>query len=105
MTVNDAGPPPGDAAACVYIDVSTYDQSCTRTSDCVAITAGMVCTGECECGGALINVDGQARYDQAISAIVPPMCACPTWGNPTCAGGRCVYCGITPSQPGCPDGG
>jgi hypothetical protein len=72
VTVADAGPPPPvDAAACVNVDVSTYDQSCTQSSDCVEVTAGMVCTGGCSCGGSLINADGQARYDQAIAGIVP----------------------------------
>lgn len=100
----DAGPPPADAAACVNIEVSTYDQSCTTSSDCVEVTAGMVCTGECSCGGSLINVDGQPRYDEATAGIVPAMCSCPTWGEPACVQDKCVFC-LGSNQPGCPDGG
>src|ERR1019366_7166364 len=105
VTAVDAGPPPSDAATCVNIDLSTYDQSCTQSSDCVSVTAGTLCSGECACRGSLINVDGQARYNQAITGIVPAMCACPSWGEPACVQDRCVFCGFTPNQPGCPDGG
>ena len=105
VTTDDAGPPPTDATTCVNIDVSVYDQSCTQSSDCAEVTAGMVCTGECACGGSLINVDGQARYNQATTAIVSAMCACPTWGEPYCVQNRCAFC-LGPNQAaGCPDGG
>jgi len=106
VTVDDAGPPSRDAAAtCVDIDVTTYDQSCTQSSDCLEITAGMFCTGGCSCGGSLINVDGQARYNQAISGIVPGACSCPAWGAPTCVQDKCVFCLGPNPAPGCPDGG
>lgn len=101
VTADDAGPPPADAAACVNIDVSSYDQSCMQSSDCIVVTDGMVCTGECACGGSLINVDGQARYEQATAGIVPAVCSCPAWGEPTCVQDRCVFC----LEPGCGDGG
>jgi hypothetical protein len=105
VTTDDAGPPPGDAAACVNIDVTTYDQSCTTSADCVEITSGMVCTGDCTCGGAVINVDGQSRYDQQIAGIMTGLCACPTFGEPVCVQDRCVLCLGPDPAAGCPDGG
>ena len=110
---SDAGPPPADAAVeaepdageCVTIDLSTYDRSCQQTSDCVDITSGTLCSGDCLCGGSAINVDGQARYQQAISGLVPGGCGCPYFGSPTCVLGQCVICGNVNQSPGCPDGG
>jgi hypothetical protein len=104
VTADDAGQPSSDAAECVNVDVSSYDQSCTQSSDCIEVTAGMVCTGECSCGGSLINVDGQAHYNQATAGIVPATCSCTTWGEPTCVQNKCVFC-LGANQPGCPDGG
>jgi hypothetical protein len=107
VDVIDAGPPP-DAGVCVNVDVSTYDQSCTVDSDCVEISAGLLCDKDCLCGGSTINGDGQARYDAAIAPLgTGPACSCPGFGNPRCVKGHCTMCGGpgAPNQPGCPDGG
>jgi hypothetical protein len=75
--------------ACVYVDPSAYDQSCKQDSDCVGITPGEVCDSNCECGGAAINVDGEARYEQAISSVPPGLgCGCPA-SLVTCTAGAC----------------
>jgi len=103
VIARDAGAP---SRTCVNVDASTYDQSCAQDSDCIDVTAGMLCSGECACGGSLINVDGQARYAQAVASIVSAACGCPTAGVPTCVQDRCVFCGIPGYEaPGCPDGG
>jgi hypothetical protein len=108
----DAGSPPadggsggGDAGQCVNIDLSTYDQSCKSASDCVGINSGEVCSGTCECGGALVNKSEEARYDKAVSGIDFAECPCPALGVPACISGRCTFCGLGGSSPGCPDGG
>ena len=106
--IADAGPPPEDADVCVTVDPSTYDRSCQQTSDCIDITSGTLCSSGCLCGGTAINVDGQAQYEQAISALPPgEACGCPYFGMATCVQGQCVICGGPQAQQpiGCPDGG
>jgi hypothetical protein len=86
----------------VFIDPSTYDQSCKVDADCVPITAGDICTGACLCGGVTINRSGQARYDAAISGIMPGPCLCPAQPVPQCIGGTCGFCTGGPTDPpGC----
>jgi hypothetical protein len=104
-SVTDAGSPAADADGCVDIVLSTYDESCQEDSDCIGITAGEVCNGSCDCGGAVINVSGQARYEQAISGIVFADCPCIAGPIPTCVQGTCTRCGLGANPPGCPDGG
>jgi hypothetical protein len=107
----DAQPPPDsaapDAGQCVDIELSTYDQSCQESSDCVAIYSGTVCTGagSCLCPGSAINQSGQARYDAVINSLTftGPPCACPFFGSPTCASGTCVMCVPGSGTAGCPD--
>jgi hypothetical protein len=82
-----------------------FYQSCNVDSDCVEITSGTVCNGSCECGGSVINVDGQARYNQATAGIVPGACSCPAWGSPTCVQDKGVFCLGPNLAPGCPDVG
>jgi hypothetical protein len=105
VDVVDAGP--ADAGLCVDVDLSTYDQSCKGDSDCVEISAGLLCSGNCACGGSTINVDGQARYDQEIAPIDFGLCPCPAEGVPRCVTGKCTLCGSLGQNqpPGCPDGG
>jgi hypothetical protein len=107
----DAQPPPDsappDAGQCVDIELSTYDQSCQESSDCVAIYSGTVCTsaGSCLCPDSAINQSGQARYDAVINSLTftGPPCACPFFGSPTCASGTCVMCVPGSGTAGCPD--
>ena len=104
---------------CVDIDVSTYDTSCKVDSDCIDVTPGVICQDESGClcgGGGAINVDGQAQYQAAISAVSPsrgPVCECPVFGAARCVQGQCVYCpvdfsadaGDGPLPLKCPGGG
>jgi predicted small lipoprotein YifL len=101
--VTDAGL--GEVDGCVDIVVSTYDESCQQDSDCIGITAREVCSGSCGCGGAVINVSGQARCEQAISGIVFAGCPCFIGPAPTCVQGTCALCGFGAGPPGCPDAG
>jgi hypothetical protein len=105
----DSGPPiiedggvfeDGSTGTCVDIDLSTYDQSCNTTSDCIDILSGEVCDGTCDCFGSPVNISEQARYDQAISGIEFAECGCPAFPPPQCIGGMCLNCG-DPSNP-CP---
>jgi hypothetical protein len=36
---------PDSGEVCVKIDLSTYDRSCNRNSDCIAVASGQVCSG------------------------------------------------------------
>ena len=97
---------------CVDIDVSTYDTSCNADSDCIIVNAGHICSGyTCLCGNATINVDGQARYNAAMSSLTPggPGCGCPAFGQARCVQSTCTYCptsiGSEPAPAGCPDAG
>ena len=89
------------------IDLSAYDQSCKVDSDCMEITSGLICPTSCQCGGSVINVSGQAQYDQAIESIGSDgtSCPCDPGGVPRCVSGQCLLCGFGESQAGCPDGG
>jgi hypothetical protein len=103
VTVSDGG---ADAKACVDISLSDYDTSCTTASDCFGIQVGKVCSGSCECGGTLVNVSGQAKYEAAVSGIEFSECPCPSAGEPACLHGVCAYCGGgSMTSPDCPDGG
>jgi len=95
----------GEASACVDIVVSSYDQSCKTSADCVGITAGTLCSGSCDCGGSTINKDGIARYDAAISGLTFSACPCVAAGKPECVFGSCTICGFGSKTPGCPDAG
>ncbi len=97
----DAGTPPPVIDGCVDIVLSTYDQSCVKSSDCIGVTAGEVCTGACACGGAVINVSEESRYDQAISEVQTEGCPCPPPAMPVCVEGSCTTCTVG----NCPDGG
>lgn len=84
---------------CVDVVLSSYDTSCQTSSDCISITAGQICAGDCACGGATINASGQARYDAAISSIQLGECACPLEGTPQCLQSQCTICTGGPSDP------
>jgi hypothetical protein len=94
-----------DASACVDINLASYDQSCKKTSDCISITSGEICSGQCNCGGSTINKSGEGQYESAISGLTLEDCPCVEEGSPTCVLGMCVMCGGPKSPPGCPDGG
>jgi hypothetical protein len=93
------------ATGCVNVDLSTYDRSCNKDSDCVEITSGMMCPGGCSCGGSAINVDGLCRYDQTVAPLASSggVCNCPADFGACCRAGRCVddFCCLN----ACPDAG
>jgi hypothetical protein len=93
-----------EAAGCVYVDLSTYDRSCKADSDCIDITPGSICPGSCACGGAAVNIDGQARYQAAIKSVGLGFCQCPIAGPSYCVMGECTHCNLGSGQ-GCTDGG
>jgi hypothetical protein len=96
------GGPNSDAASCVTIDVSTYDRSCQQASDCVTISAGTFCDGECGCGGSTINADGQSRYAAQLASITQGDCFCPNEPTPECIENVCTICTGSPTDPpGC----
>ena len=97
------------ATGCVNVDLSAYDRSCARDSDCMFIWAGMSCPGGCTlaCGlvNAAINVDSQGCYEQTLAplkaavrtprgaASVETECHCPNETGspgPACVQGVCT---------------
>jgi hypothetical protein len=80
----------GAGGSCVNVDLSSYDQSCNRASDCTYIQSGEVCSGQCGCGNALINASGEARYQKATSSIDWADCFCPAGPVPQCINHRCI---------------
>jgi hypothetical protein len=79
-----------DTASCSVFDGSSYDQSCTADSDCVAVRDPRVC-----CGGQAINVTARAQYMAAVSSegtgcFSGPGCtvSCGV-ALPCCISGRC----------------
>ena len=85
---------------CVDVILSTFDQACDQSSDCVAITSGTVCTGACLCGGnAAINVSDQGLYLSEVKAVGLGACGCPLGPSPACINHRCVPCTGGPSDP------
>ena len=75
-------------------DVSAYDRSCTNDFDCASIGVGVWCPGDCYCpGNATINVDGQARYEQALAQVSLNYdcdCSDAAWPEPVCLQGVCT---------------
>ncbi len=102
-TVVDAGQ---DGSACVDVDLATYDQSCQSASDCMGITAGVLCPRACTCGGAAVNVAERLRYQTTVARLGTLACPCAAPAPIACVQNRCTVCGFGPNQPaGCPDGG
>ena len=98
--MGDAGPDAATDAArdkCTLV-ASSYDQSCTSDSDCVAVWFGDVCTtacAGCEPNGA-INVSSTNAYgtDARNATDASTVCPCPPpMGHACCsAQGVCGYC-------------
>jgi hypothetical protein len=89
------------------ISGSSYDQSCTQSSDCVQELAGDFCTCGCACGGTAINVRAQKQYESDLSDVTSngcvKLCPCPAGGYPVCVHGTCELDGSVFSTP--PDAG
>lgn len=97
-----------DGGRCVNVDLSSYDLSCEQASDCVFIQSGDVCSGQCGCSNAVVNADGEARYEAAIAGakVKTAPCLCIDRGRPRCVQNRCTLCGGASGEPpGCGDGG
>jgi hypothetical protein len=97
--VADAG---ADAGHCINMDLSSYDRSCSTDVECIPVSSGQQCDGQCNCPNAVINAKGTMQYQQALGSISPGFCQCPatlSWG---CQGGQCVIC---PAGGPCPDAG
>ena len=76
---------------------SSYDQSCTVNSDCVAVGLGnacFVCEIGCVANAAISkSAEGQYRSDVAKSPAEGADCGCPAGipGGPCCIGGMCQF--------------
>ena len=80
------------------IEASSYDQSCTTDTDCVAISAQDSCSlCAFNCNNATINVSAMTRYESDIdyttanfsSHGLACLTACIQEGAPCCVGGTC----------------
>lgn len=88
---------PSDAGACVTIDPSVYDTSCSSDADCMSISSGMVCSSGCEgaCPNTAINVTGKAHYQaevKPLSTVTAKACDCAQDSAVACIAGVCTYC-------------
>jgi hypothetical protein len=106
-----------DGATCVNLDTASFDQSCDRDSDCVAVPGEgsddggfgcpfnpVFCNGYCACRLATINVSAQASYEAALSPVIPGTCSCPAVSTPSCKNHLCTmsWCTTGEAAPGCP---
>jgi hypothetical protein len=89
-----------DDVGCLEVDLSKFDRSCNSGSDCIII-ANVLCPA-CACPGAAINVNGEARYEEAFSHRPPALlgpngqvetCGCAADQTPPslCLDGVCTY--------------
>jgi hypothetical protein len=107
-TNSDSAVPPGDGAACVEINPSSFNVSCTSASDCIAVQVGQVCSGTCDCGGTgAISASDQAKYTAAIVPVqFDETCPCLPLPPPICLSGVCTRCDLSSSEPAaCRNGG
>jgi len=79
------------------IQASSYDQTCSADTDCVAIAVGDACYPciiICASGGA-INRSAMASYESDVSKTIGGgetsnvQCGCPAAFFPCCRGGTC----------------
>lgn len=78
------------AAACTgttIVDVTEYDQSCTKDADCVVVKDGDIC---CGCPDAAINVSELERYQDDLGTC-DAQCDIGCVGDPiaVCSAGKC----------------
>jgi hypothetical protein len=92
-----------DGAACITIDPSSAEVSCSGDSDCKEFPGGTICSGGCACSGTAINTASYAKYVDELKSITTLACPCHAAGQPRCVQGACILCGY--GAPGCPDGG
>ena len=84
--------PFADAAACIAVDVSSVDTSCTTALDCVVVPNGTCCNGTCFCNTAVVNVSAAGAFAATGEGTCsgPGACSCPVDPRPGCAAGKCV---------------
>jgi hypothetical protein len=82
-----------DGGSCVDIVLSTYSRSCNKPSDCILITAGEVCDGDCSCDGSPVSASEESRYDSAIASIHLGGCFCSKAPVPECIDHTCTLAG------------
>ncbi len=96
----------GDGAACVTVDLKSFDTTCKGDGDCTLVSTGTICTGGCACSNSTINKGDAAKYAAATAGVKPNACPCAAAGTPRCVQGTCTLCTFGPgAPPGCPDGG
>jgi hypothetical protein len=84
-----------DGGTCINIDLSTYDRSCNRDSDCVLVSSSPCTT--CMCCNASVSAHEQTRYQQDIARLpVAPWqvarCQCPAEpAHASCVQGQCSW--------------
>jgi hypothetical protein len=85
----------GDASA-QTITATSYDQTCQKDSDCVAIEEGNFCLPGANngCTNAAINKGALAQYRADLAKTQGGVCygvtGCPEEGAPCCASGKCT---------------
>lgn len=95
-----------DAGTCVNVDPADYDASCAVDADCTLIITGLVCSGQCGCGGNTpVNVAGGARFKAAVAGIDFLACPCVAAPPVRCMANRCTECDFGTQAPACRDGG
>jgi len=84
-----------DASAQIIMG-SSYDQSCQKDSDCVAIEEGDFCRPGANngCTNAAINRSALAQYQADLATTTAGVCyglaGCPLESGPCCQNGRCT---------------
>jgi hypothetical protein len=56
------------------IVASSFDQSCSKASDCVGVFQGTPACCDIECPNVAINIKDRSRYEVALSADAPTNC-------------------------------
>jgi hypothetical protein len=70
------------------------------------IRTGLLCSGQCACGGNTpINVAGEARFQASIAGLDFMDCPCSAPPPVRCVANRCTECDFGSQAPGCADGG
>jgi hypothetical protein len=82
-------PPDAGSGGQCSIEATSYNQSCTGASDCVAVYSGALCGSSCACANSAINVGAQAQYNTDLSASTYPRCPCPSPPQVACTSGTC----------------
>jgi hypothetical protein len=78
-----------DGGTCASISTSSYDQSCTESSDCVAVPEGNICLDECACTYGAISESAVTKYQSNFPQLGQESCPC-TPLPPTCQSGVCT---------------